>query len=367
MPGLHLFPGAGTALPVHHAGRGCCSRPGLPAGARGTAGQLAGGRVPVIACGRSLCPGGDHDALQPPGGARAGRTGRAARRGRGVRRLPLRHRRGRWPAAGRDGRTGGPRRLPCHGRRLAESLGPAVNSKRGLLLLLLLGSAVVWAASAELKWPVRLVTVLLLVPLPAALVIQARLLGDPAGLPRLSIYASSGATQLFLAAVAVFAALAGGFRPYALGLAVPVGWGTQLAWAAGVTALATVLNLVSERLGIRESALLFHLLPRTRTEKGAFVALSLTAGVCEEIVFRGFLITAVTAASGSLALALLISSLAFGVVHAYQEPSGVARATLLGLVLAAPFVLTGSLAASMLAHATIDLVGGFWLGPRLLR
>lgn len=242
-----------------------------------------------------------------------------------------------------------------------------MSPRRALLLLIILGSAVVWAASGELRWPVRLMTTLLLVPFPAALILQARLLGDPADLPRLSVYASSGVSQLLLALFALAAARAGGFRPYALGLAVPGSWTTQLAWAGAVTLVAVGLNLASEWLGIRESRLLFHLLPRTAREKLAFLALSLGAGICEEIVFRGFLITALSAASGSLLLALLISSAAFGVVHAYQEPSGVARATLLGLVLAAPFVITGSLAAAMLAHAAIDVIGGFWLGPRLMR
>lgn len=242
-----------------------------------------------------------------------------------------------------------------------------MSTRRGLLLLLLFAAAMVWAASGELRWTVRFVTTLLLVPLPAALVLQARMLGDPSGLPRIPVYASSGLSQLVLAAMAVAAALAGGFAPGTLGLAIPGGWAVQVAWAAGATLAAVAIDLASERLGFRESALLIHLLPRTGRERAAFLALSLTAGVCEEIVFRGFLITAVSVASGSLLLALLVSSVVFGVVHAYQEPAGVARATLLGLVLAAPFVITGSLAGSMLAHASIDVIGGFWLGPRLRR
>ena len=238
---------------------------------------------------------------------------------------------------------------------------------RGILVLVVLGSVVVWAAAGELQWPARLMTTLLLVPVPAALVVQARLLGDPAALPRLPVYASSAASQVLLALATVVTAGAGGFRPFALGLAVPGGWCIQAAWAAGIILLAVGVNWASPWLGIRESALLFHLLPRTRRERLGFLALSLVAGFCEELVFRGFLITALAAASGSMVLALVVSAVAFGVVHAYQEPSGVARATLLGLVLAAPFVITGSLAAPMLAHAAIDVIGGFWLGPRLLR
>ena len=241
-----------------------------------------------------------------------------------------------------------------------------MSTRRGLLLLVALGSALVWIASAELLWPARLATVVLLVPLPAAMVLQARFVGDPSVLPRLPIYASSALTQLLLALLTLVAARAGGFQPYVLGLSLPIRWLPALGWAAAITALASLLSWLSDLLGIRESALLYYLLPRTRQERLAFLGLSLVAGFCEELVFRGFLITAIATASGSMLLALLVSAAAFGVVHAYQEPSGVARATLLGLLLAAPFVFTGSLAASMIAHAAIDVIGGWWLGPRLL-
>jgi len=240
--------------------------------------------------------------------------------------------------------------------------------ERWPLLLLVGGSAaLVWTATGELPWPARALTTFLLVPLPALLLLQARLITDVADLPRLSLYASSAAAQWLLAVCTAVVAVASSITAYALGLDAPVSWTGQLAWAAALTAAAVGLNLASHRLGIRESPVLTHLLPRTRTERAAFVGLSLTAGFCEELVFRGFLITALYAASGSLVLALIVSSAAFGVVHAYQEPGGVARATLLGLLLATPFVLTGSLAASMVAHAAIDIVGGCWLGPRLLR
>jgi len=242
-----------------------------------------------------------------------------------------------------------------------------VSTRRSLLLLVALGSALVWIASDELLWPARALTVLLLVPLPAALVLQARLVGDPAALPRLPVYASSAMAQLLLALLTLVAARAGGFQPYVLGLACPPNWLPVLGWATGITVLASGLTWTGHKLGVRESELLFHLLPRNRQERLSFLGLSLVAGLCEELVFRGFLITAIAAASGSMLLALLVSSAAFGVVHAYQEPSGVARATLLGLVLAAPFVFTGNLAASILAHAAIDVVGGWWLGPRLLQ
>jgi len=50
--------------------------------------------------------------------------------------------------------------------------------------------------------------------------------------------------------------------------------------------------------------------------------------------------------------------LAFGVGHAYQGARGVVITTLLGVFLAAVYFLTGSLYASMLIHALMDLHTG---------
>ena len=238
---------------------------------------------------------------------------------------------------------------------------------RSLLLLVAAGTAVVWAASGELRWPARALLSALLLPIPFLLVYQARELGRVTELPRLPVYASSAVAQWLLAAVTLLAARAGGFTAVALGLGPPHSWSVQLAWAAGLTAAGVGIMLASHALGLRESGVLSELLPRTRGERAAFVGLSVTAGVCEELVFRGFLIAALLTATASLPLALLLSSLAFGMVHAYQEPGGVARATLLALLLAAPLVLTGSLVAPVLAHTAIDVVGGLWLGERLTR
>jgi membrane protease YdiL (CAAX protease family) len=72
-------------------------------------------------------------------------------------------------------------------------------------------------------------------------------------------------------------------------------------------------------------------------------------------------------ATGSIAIALLLSSGAFGVAHAYQRPAGALRATLIGLVLAVPLVIDGSIVPAIIAHAAIDILSGLWLARYLLR
>ena len=112
--------------------------------------------------------------------------------------------------------------------------------------------------------------------------------------------------------------------------------------------------------------MLERLLPRTHAQRAVFVLLSVSAGVGEELAFRGFLIPALETASGSTRLAVIVSSVAFGMLHSYQRSDGVIRASALGVVMAAPLLATGSLFPSMAAHALYDLVVGLLLADWLV-
>ncbi len=93
------------------------------------------------------------------------------------------------------------------------------------------------------------------------------------------------------------------------------------------------------------------------------VVISVLAGVCEEAFFRGFLQTWL---QGSLGVhgAVLLAGLVFGLMHAIS-PSYAVFAFVLGVALGYLYALTGSLPATMLAHATYDLVALVY-GTRML-
>jgi membrane protease YdiL (CAAX protease family) len=117
-----------------------------------------------------------------------------------------------------------------------------------------------------------------------------------------------------------------------------------------------------------ESDLVHLLIPRTRLEKLLAVCLvAPTAAFCEELLYRGFLFTALLAWTDSVAWALIISSAGFALAHAYQGFHGMARTALLGALLTVPLIRTGSLFPSMAAHFLIDAVALAWLGPKFLR
>jgi uncharacterized protein len=233
-----------------------------------------------------------------------------------------------------------------------------------------LGVAVVgmWLASPDLPSPARLLAVVLVTFLPALLLLQGRMLRDADldQLPRMGVYLSSSLSLWVLAVATVAIALTSGFTLATLGL-VPLPPLSLAMWSVALVAAALAVTLIGQALGSRETALLAHLLPRTRGEKLAWVGVSVTAGVCEELVFRSFLIPALHVITGSLWLAALLSSGVFGFLHGYQGVAGIVRTAVLGLVLAVPFLLTGSIIPSMIAHFAIDVIAGIWLADWLLR
>ncbi len=97
--------------------------------------------------------------------------------------------------------------------------------------------------------------------------------------------------------------------------------------------------------------------PDTPGELALFMLVSLTAGVWEELVYRGFLIWFLVPLAGVTG-AVVVSSLIFGLGHLYQGIRGLVTATGLGLVFAALYLVSGTLWWLIAVHAAIDIAGG---------
>jgi len=99
------------------------------------------------------------------------------------------------------------------------------------------------------------------------------------------------------------------------------------------------------------------ILPGTAEERRWFVFVALTAGVCEEILYRGFLIQYFRELPVHIGLigALVLSACVFGIAHLYQGIIGIVQTSILGAIFGVLFVVTGSLALPVVLHALIDL------------
>ena len=79
-------------------------------------------------------------------------------------------------------------------------------------------------------------------------------------------------------------------------------------------------------------------------------------GFYEELVFRGFLITRLGVLTRNIWVAVFLSSLIFGVSHAYQDNLAMVQITVIGFIFGAMFVVRKSLISPILAHMAFDFI-----------
>ena len=187
---------------------------------------------------------------------------------------------------------------------------------------------------------------------------------------RIRTYWLNVGLQWALTGVALGAWAHAGRRADELGFTWPAGWqapvglGIAMLLAATLTAQYVVLM----RTGRGRRQLLDELrrqapfAPQTRRELGHFMALAVTAGVCEEILYRGFLIWYVSRYTGTtlpgLAAAVILATAVFGLGHAYQGAKGVVQVSALALLAGVLYVWTGSLLVVIPLHVAVDVIGG---------
>lgn len=212
------------------------------------------------------------------------------------------------------------------------------------------------------------VVLVVLFPLRSALFGYRRLSrAEPGDVPRvrLWLYRQGIAIQWALAAAAVVLWAWQGRSWAALGVVPRLTWGM-----IGVTVgFAVIVGFILAQRGkaLEDDEALERLrhqmrniermMPRSDVEMRWFNGLAVTAGVCEELLYRGYLLWYL---GHWLALlpAVLVASLVFGIGHAYQGPRGIAITTFVGIFMSAIYLLSGSLVACVVIHALMDLHAG---------
>ena len=102
------------------------------------------------------------------------------------------------------------------------------------------------------------------------------------------------------------------------------------------------------------------LLPHSLLEVVLWIAVSITAGFCEEIVFRGYVQRQFHALTANLPVAVIAQALVFGVAHSYQGWKAVVVIVVLGVLYGVLAAWRRNLRVNIVSHAATDIWEG-WL------
>lgn len=185
--------------------------------------------------------------------------------------------------------------------------------------------------------------------------------------PRLRFYRRSMIELWLLTPVVLCWWLWSGRAATAVGLGIPGGWAF---WVGAIVVVALATALGRQVAVVRSSAearaqvqkqfrgIPALMVPRDKRERRMWVGLSLTAGFCEEVLYRGFLMWYSMMWLPKEA-AVLASAVVFGAAHLYLGwGAGVLRATVAGVVLGVAYLVTGTLWVPIALHAMVDVTSG---------
>lgn len=131
-------------------------------------------------------------------------------------------------------------------------------------------------------------------------------------------------------------------------------WGGAFLLAA--YALLSGLAWVLGKIGLPMPGEIGLLIPQDPAGKVVWVFVSLTAGICEETMFRGYLMTRLRLV-GKLrgwTFATIVSAVSFGICHAYQGLPGFIVITVYGVLFSLLYIRTGSIWPGIIAHFLQD-------------
>jgi membrane protease YdiL (CAAX protease family) len=132
--------------------------------------------------------------------------------------------------------------------------------------------------------------------------------------------------------------------------------------------IAVVFLIVSITIGSTVGSLLGgdqpgqtgqSILPHQGSEIPLWIVLSITAGICEEAIYRGYLQRQFMALTNNAPAGIVLSAAVFGGSHAYQGFSSAFQIGLLGVMLGALAHWRKTVRPGMIAHAAQDVMAVF--------
>jgi CAAX protease family protein len=113
-------------------------------------------------------------------------------------------------------------------------------------------------------------------------------------------------------------------------------------------------------LGAGHAVSIQTLLPQRAIEILLWVAVSVSAGICEEVVFRGYFQRQFEAFARSKWIALFLQAALFGIAHGYQGVEACVRIAIFGALYGLLALWRKSLRPGMIAHAGSDILSGIF-------
>jgi membrane protease YdiL (CAAX protease family) len=137
-------------------------------------------------------------------------------------------------------------------------------------------------------------------------------------------------------------------------------------WLVAVMFLSVVAQVLRHGLGSnldprKIADITQRLAPTTGTEMVLFLILSISAGICEEFVFRGYLQQQFARLGGHVWIGVVLAALVFGCAHGYEGIAGVLLIAAYGAMFGVLALLRRGLRTGMIAHAWHDSISGIAL------
>lgn len=126
-------------------------------------------------------------------------------------------------------------------------------------------------------------------------------------------------------------------------------------WTVAIIILSVVSSLLRAR-GMAEAAR--TLAPHGILESLLWVCVAVTAGICEETIFRGYLQRQFVAWTRSAVVGVLLSALLFGAAHIYQGKKATIVIAVYGLMFGILAEVRKNLRPGMMVHAWHDAITG---------
>lgn len=139
-----------------------------------------------------------------------------------------------------------------------------------------------------------------------------------------------------------------------------------------ISIILTVIVLVLSRLQYKQSTVVnteicktskekmgdvFHFLPSSKKEFRWFIFLSISAGICEEIIFRLFLVEFLKEHS-HIIVAVIVANVIFAMTHIGSGKRNLLSSFILGLLFSAIYYFTDNIWIAILFHTAIDINAG---------